>query len=218
VLEAELQRLQKWVPVANFEPVVVNMLWWDEFRATYTGSDFILGFYQSKKITLPLVGASSFSPPIVALMSHELCHAMIAQATNDQAPHWFHEGLAQRIEMVPYQPNAFNMYDDNRLLSVSLIDDIVTGSPDPDMIGEAYIESQTIIRFIEATYGPGGVGKLIAAFRDGATTDEAIARLANTTVADFDTKLRAWGRSGRKVFENDDITRYDETPMVRRDL
>ncbi|MEA2571316.1 MAG: hypothetical protein QOI24_3317 [Acidobacteriota bacterium] len=218
VLEAELQRLQQWVPVANFEPVVVNMLWWDDFRSTYTGSDFILGFYQAKKITLPLVGARSFSPPVVALMSHELCHAMIAQATNDQAPHWFHEGLAQRIEMVPYQANAFNMYDDNRLLSISLIDDIVTGSPDPDMIGEAYIESQTIIRFVEAEYGAAGVAKLIAAFRDGATTDEAIARLAGSSVADFDTKLRAWGRNGRKVFENDDITRYDTTELVRRDM
>ncbi|HKO01850.1 MAG TPA: hypothetical protein VJ032_09170, partial [Thermoanaerobaculia bacterium] len=115
-------------------------------------------------------------------------------------------------------PNAFNMYEDNRLLSISLIDDIVTGSPDPDMIGEAYIESQTIIRFVEATYGAAGVGKLIAAFHDGATTDEAIAKLAGTSVADFDTKLRAWGRNGRKVFENDDITRYDEIERVRRDM
>jgi len=218
ILEAELQRLQNWVPVPNFQPVVVNMLWWDDFRSTYTGSDFILGFYLSKKITLPLVGVRTFAPPIVALMSHELCHAMIAQATNEQAPHWFHEGLAQRIEMVPYQANAFNMYEDNRLLSISLIDDIVTGSPDPDMIGEAYIESQTIIRFVEATYGAAGVTKLIAAFHDGATTDEAIAKLAGTSVADFDTKLRAWGRNGRKVFENDEITRYDEIERVRRDM
>src|SRR5207237_311472 len=108
ILEAELQRLQNWVPVPNFQPIVVNMLWWDDFRSTYTGSDFILGFYLPKKNTLPLVGIRSFSPPVVALMSHELCHAMIAQATNEQAPHWFHEGLAQRIEMVPYQPKAFN--------------------------------------------------------------------------------------------------------------
>lgn len=218
ILESELQRLQKWVPVPNFQPVVVNMLWWDDFRSTYTGSDFILGFYQSKKITLPLVGIRGFSPPIVALMSHELCHAMIAQATNEQAPHWFHEGLAQRIEMVPYQSNAFNMYEDNRLLSISLIDDIVTGSPDPEMIGEAYIESQTIIRFVEATYGPAGVTKLLTAFHDGATTDEAIAKLAGTSVADFDAKLRVWGRNGRTTFENDEITRYDEVQRVRRDM
>jgi tetratricopeptide (TPR) repeat protein len=220
ILEAELTRLQKWVPTPNFQPVVVNMLWWDEFRSTYTGNDFILGFYQGK-ITLPLVGVRSFSPPIVALMSHELCHAMIAQATNDQAPHWFHEGLAQRIEMVPYHANAFNMYDDDRLLSISLIDDIITGSPDPDMIGEGYIESQTIIRFIEATYGQAGVGKVLAAFREGATTDEAILKLSGVDVAQFDTKLRAWGRAEQKVFENTDIISYEtsgDDALVRRDL
>jgi hypothetical protein len=48
ILEAELRRIQKWVPVAHFERVVVNVVWWDEFRSTYTGSDFILGFYNGK--------------------------------------------------------------------------------------------------------------------------------------------------------------------------
>src|SRR6266545_4500665 len=92
ILEAELKRLQRWVPLSHFTPVTVNVVWWDDFRSTYTGSDFILGFY-SGKITVPLAGVRQFVPPVVALMTHELCHAMIAQATNDQAPHWFHEGL-----------------------------------------------------------------------------------------------------------------------------
>jgi len=202
ILEKELARLQSWVPVPDFKKTVVNIVWWDEFRSTYTGSDFIVGFYTGK-ITLPFAGVQDFSPGVMAILSHELCHAMIAQRTHDQAPHWFQEGLAQRIEVKQYSPNAFNMYTDDRLLAVSLLDAVLRGSPDPGMISEAYIESQTIIRYIEAKYGRAGVARMLDAFRDGATTDEAIRRLTNAPTAQFDTDLRAWGRNGTKVFEDE---------------
>jgi tetratricopeptide (TPR) repeat protein len=207
VLESELKRLQKWVAVPNFRTTVVNVVWWRDFRSTLTGSDFILGLYQGK-ITVPLAGIPDFYPPIVAILTHELMHAMLAQATNDAAPHWFQEGLAQRVEMVEIHRNAFNMYDDERLLSVSLLDAVLRGSPDPEMIGEAYIVSQTIIRYVEAVYGRQGIAKLIAAFRDGATTEEAIQRLSGESVAEFDTRLRAWGRAGLKIFENQELVSY----------
>ena len=212
ILEKELKREQKWVAVADFKPVVVNVVWWRDFRAAYTGSDFILGFYQGGKLTIPFAGIPGWYPEITAIMSHELCHAIIAQATNDQAPHWFQEGLAQRVEMVPYKANAFNMYDDDRLLSVSLLDSVLRGSPDPEMIGEAYIVAQTIIRFIESAYGQAGLNTMLAAYRDGATTDEAIQKLSGLSVSQFDAKLRAWGRSGTKVFENHDIIDYSREP------
>ena len=207
VLESELKRLQKWVAVPNFRSTVVNVVWWRDFRSTLTGNDFILGLYQGK-ITVPLAGIPDFYPPVVAILTHELLHAMLAQATNESAPHWFQEGLAQRVEMVDIQPNAFNMYDDDRLLSVSLLDAVLRGSPDPDMIGESYVVSQTTIRYIEATYGAKGIATMIAAFRDGATTEEAIQRVSGQSVADFDTRLRAWGRAGTKVFENHEFVSY----------
>ena len=209
ILEAELKRLQRWVPLSHFTPVTVNVVWWDDFRSTYTGSDFILGFY-SGKITVPLAGVRQFVPPVVALMTHELCHAMIAQATNDQAPHWFHEGLAQRVEMRQYHANAFNMYDDSRLLAASLLDPVLATSSDSDVIAEAYIESQTVIRYIEATYGETGVKMLLESFRNGATNEEAIGHLTGHSLAQFDTNLRTWGRSGSRVFENPEPIHYDE--------
>jgi len=208
ILEAEMKRIQKWVPLQHFDRVVVNVVWWDEFRSTYTGSDFILGFYNGK-ITVPLAGAVRFVPPVVGLMSHELCHAMISQATNDQAPHWFQEGLAQRIEMRPYHANAFNMYEDNRLIAMSLLDPVLKMSSDPDVISEGYIESQTVIRYIEATYGEAGVKKMLDSFRSGATTEEAIQQLTGKSLAEFDVNLRSWGRAGARVFENPEPVHYE---------
>jgi hypothetical protein len=85
VLEGELQRLQQWVAVPDFKPVVVNVVWWEDFRNIYTGSDDILGFYNGS-ITLPLAGLYQMNTVIVSIITHELTHAMLAQATNDQAP------------------------------------------------------------------------------------------------------------------------------------
>lgn len=211
IAEAELKRLQPVVPSPNFQHVTINIVKWEDFRSIYTGNDFILGFYQGK-ITLPFGNVADFQPEIVAILTHELCHAMIAEATNDQAPRWFHEGLAQRVEMRDFHPNALNMYDDNRLLAVGLLDSVMDGSPDPDMIGEAYIESQTVIRFLESAYGPKAIPTMLAAFRNGATTEEAIQQVAHTDLGGLDIKLRAWGRGGAKVFANPPPIRYDQMP------
>jgi hypothetical protein len=211
ISESELKRLQMYVPVPNFQHVTINIVKWEDFRSIYTGNDFILGFYQGK-ITLPFGNVGDFPPEIVAILTHELCHAMIAEATNDQAPRWFHEGLAQRVEMRDYHPNALNMYDDNRLLAVGLLDSVMDGSPDPEMIGEAYVEAQTVIRFLESAYGARAIPTMLNAFREGATSEEAIQQVAHTDLGGLDIKFRAWGRAGAKVFANPAPIRYDETP------
>ncbi len=201
VLERELTRLQKWIPVPGFKPVVVNVVWWQDFRATYTGSDFILGFYNGK-ITVPFAGVDAGHPQVTAILGHELAHAMIAQATSDHAPRWFQEGLAQRIELRQFHENAFNMYDDDRLLPVPLLDPVLRASPDPEMISAAYIIAQTNVRFIETRYGRGAVVKMMDAYRDGATTEEAITRACGKSIAEYELDLRHWGHSEKRVFEN----------------
>lgn len=216
ILEDELKRMQTWIPTAVFKPVVVNVVWWQDFRSTITGNDFIIGLYQGK-ITVPLAGLPFYPPEIVAILTHELTHAMLAQATNDQAPHWFQEGMAKRMEMTGMTRNAFNMYDDNKLLAFSLLDSVLRDSPDPDMIGEGYLESEAVVRYVEAKYGKAGLTKMVEQFRDGATTDEAIERVAGMPVVEFDRQFRQWGRSERRFFETPIVARYDmdEEPEIR---
>lgn len=200
-LETEFRRLLAWIPAADMPMMVVNVVWWREFRATYTGNDFVLAFYNGK-ITVPFAGLGDLSPQLVAILAHELAHAMIAHATNDQAPHWFQEGFAQRVQGSSFNANAFNMYDDDKFLPLVLLDPVLTGSPDPEMIGAAYLVAQTDIRYIEAKYGKAGLQKIMAAFRGGATTEEAIRAVAGTPLTEFEIDLRKWGRSEQRVFAN----------------
>jgi tetratricopeptide (TPR) repeat protein len=215
ILESEYKRLQAWVPTPNFRPVVVNIVWWHDFHSVITGNDFTLGITYMGKITVPLAGIPIYPPEIVAILSHELLHAMLAQATNDQAPRWFQEGMAQRIEMVGVMRNAFNMYDDSKLLAFALLDRVMRESPDPEMIGEGYLLSEAAIRYIESRYGKAGIVKMIDQYRSGATTEDAITALSGTTPAEFDRQFRQWGRAEQRVFETPILARYDsEEPQI----
>lgn len=208
IAEKELARLQKWIPTPTFEKVEVNILAWEEFRATYTGSDHILGFYDGK-ITIPFGGVGNFSPEVVSILSHELAHAMIAQKTNDQAPRWFQEGLAQRIESVPYARNAFNTYENDQLLALSLIDDVIAYSIEPGMMALGYIESHAVIRYLESTYGASALNTLMTAFGAGKTSEEALEMLAGKSLAAVEEDFRRWGTAKREIFTNTELVRYD---------
>jgi hypothetical protein len=209
IAEAELVRLRKWIPVTELETVVINVLSWETFRGVYTGSDHILGFYDGQ-ITIPFAGVGYYPPEIVAILSHELAHAMIAQRTRDQAPRWFQEGLAQRIESVRYKPNPFNMYDPEQFLAFRLLDDTVSYSPDPAMIGQGYLVAHALIRFIEEERGQAAILKLLDAFAAGAPTDEAIETMSGQSLAEFDQAFSAWGHGKRNVFENTSLVSYEE--------
>lgn len=210
IAEAEFIRLQRWIPISNLEPVAINVLTWETFRGTYTGGDHILGFYDGQ-ITIPFAGVGNFSPEIVAILSHELAHAMIAQRTHDQAPRWFQEGLAQRVESIPFMANPFNMYDPEQFLAFRLLDDMVMHSGDYAMVSQGYLVAHALIRYIEQERGQAGLIRLLDAFAAGMPTDEAIEAMSGKSLSEFDEAFAAWGHGRRHVFENTDLVTYDES-------
>jgi len=205
IAEAEFERLQKWIPIREFRPVTISIVTWETFRGTYTGSDEVLGFYDGK-ITIPFAHVGEYPPEIVAILSHELAHAMIAQRTNDQAPRWFQEGLAQRIESIRLKPNAFNMYDSNQLLSLAVLDASIAGY-DPQVTGQGYLIAHALVRYIESRGGD-AIQRFLEAYAAGKTTEEAIEAIGGGTVASFDEAFHAWGVGLRDVFTNTDLVTY----------
>lgn len=214
VLEAELLRMQKdWLPLPQFRRTVVNILWYEQFAA-YAGSPFVLGLF-TDEIFLPIAGVTEFSPEIVALMSHELMHAMLTQRTNDGAPRWFQEAFATHVEMVDESPNAFVRFERDHLLSVSVLDAAVE-TPDPELVGEGYAIAATVLRYLEARGGRGVHGRLIDAFSRGATTEDALREVTGLSLADLDAQARAWAFAQPADFPGQIAVRYDEYPVIRR--
>lgn len=208
ILEAELARIQKRLGVSTFERCTVNLLQWRDFKGIYTKSNHILGFYDGA-ITVPLADVPIFPPEVVALLTHELTHAVVAQATGGKAPHWFHEGMAGRMQMLPAS-NAFNRYGDDAMLPVALLDPVLRSSPDPELIEQSYVVSETLVRYLETLGGERAWRDLIAAFAAGKPTEEAIETVSARPFEELDRSFRAWGRAKSRLFLPDQEVLYDE--------
>jgi len=192
LLEAELARLQQKLPAPKPRRVTVNVLSWEDFRGNVTGSDHILGLYDGE-ILFPFAVVQQFKPEVVAIITHELTHALVAQATGDNAPRWFQEGLAQRMELIPHQENAFYGRAPELVLPVPLLDAVMENAIDAFTMEHGYTVAQTFIRFLEARYGQTAIATLIAEFAKGRNTDDALTTLTSKSADELNRDFRAWG-------------------------
>ncbi|MHB0968699.1 MAG: hypothetical protein ACYC7A_10085 [Thermoanaerobaculia bacterium] len=208
ILEAELKRLEKWIPIRDFRKTEVQLLPWQEFQSTFAMTENMSGLYDGR-IRVPLADIPYLPAEAVAILTHELAHAMIAQATDDRAPHWFQEGLAQRVEMLPYRANSGVMYEDSRYLSTASVDGVLRGYPDLQLIEQAYLESHSIIQYIDARYGTRAIHRMIEQYRAGADTEGAIASACVRPLEAFDREFLQWSRTDAPPVWTATVISYD---------
>jgi hypothetical protein len=180
----------------------VNVLRWDDFRTGITFSDHILGLYDGE-ILFPFAAVAQFKPEVVAVITHELMHAVVAQVTNDNAPRWFQEGVATRVELVPRHENVFRDTQPGLVLPVALLDATMERNADPS----AYVVAQTFIRFLEDQYGDKTIATLAAEFARGTTSDDALVKLAGKSLDAINADFRQWG-----FHHNGDFTLTEKWP------
>lgn len=209
LLEAELARLQQKLPSAQLRRITANVLSWDEFRGNITNSDHILGLYDGE-ILFPFAGVQQFKPEVVAIITHELTHALLAQATGDNAPRWFQEGVARRMEFVPHQPNAFHDRAAGVVLPVPLIDAVLESAPDPVTMEHGYTVANTFIRFLEAKFGENAIATLAGEFAKGRDTDDALTALTGKSLDELNRDFRQWGFANNANFTSDTPWPYRE--------
>jgi hypothetical protein len=210
VLELERERLEREIPSDVVRIVPVQLLWLDQFRGTFAGSEHLVGLYDGK-IRVPLAGIITWTPPLVSIMTHELTHALVAQATDDRAPHWFQEGLAQHLEMRRFRPNHVGFYrESGRALSIPALEEVLRGLPDWSLVEEAYQEAEWMVYYLEMRHGAAGVRKMLLAFRDGLSSEDAFPRAVGVTMADFTRDFFAWSvRDAPKMVTSTPISYVD---------
>jgi hypothetical protein len=192
LLEAELARLQRLLPITMARRIAVNVLFWEDFRGGITNSDHILGLYDGE-ILFPFAVVQQFKPEVVSIITHELTHALVAQATGDNAPRWFQEGVAQRMELVPHQENAFYGRNPELVLPLPLLDAVMENAIDPYTMEHGYSVAQTFIRFLENRYGDNAITQLMAEFAKGRNTDDALTTLTGKSLDSLNRDFRQWG-------------------------
>jgi len=209
VLEAEAGRLRRWIPSPPGEPIEVHLFPFDEFFSLYSQGGEALGIFDGK-VRVPLAEVSSLSPFVVAILTHEVAHALIASATSDQAPAWFHEGLAQHVQMLQNRINPMADYQAaGRLLAFPLLEPVLGGHSDPELTALAYDESLWVVHYLESRHGVEGIHRLLAAYARGLPTDEALAEAFGITPSELDAAFRAWSLESAPEVWPTDLIRYD---------
>ena len=209
VLEKERQRLEKWIPGAGAKRVEVSLFPFRDFFANFGGDMGVVGVFDGK-VRVPFAELKSLHPELVAILSHELAHAMIAAATHDRAPHWFQEGMAQHVEMGRGRLNPLpDLARADRVLAFPTLDPILRGFSDPQLVDLAYGEAAWTINFVETRYGTAGLHRLLAAFAAGKTTDQAIQEVCRLSPAEFDRAFWQWGATQAPQAREVEVRRYD---------
>lgn len=210
VLEEELARIERWIPYPRGgEAIEVQLYPLDEFLRAYSGGALVLGLYDGV-VRVPFAELRSLHPEIVSILSHELAHAMIGRATAEQAPKWFHEGMAEHVQMTQDWINPIpDLHAASRVIAFPVIEPILRGFAEPQLLELAYGEAAWTVHYIEARHGVGALHRLLAAFRDGSTTPEALERVLGVTEAEFDAAVRRWCLESAPATWPTRVRRYD---------
>lgn len=133
-------------------------------------------------------------PDVGPTMAHELTHLITDQLTSNAfagIPAWLNEGLSMYAEgeLRSTNRNALNTaIRNNSLLSLRTISSL---PGKPDAVNLFYGESYSIVRYLIDTYGSGKMSELLATFKQGTSTNEALTKVYGFSVDGLEAKWRA---------------------------
>ncbi len=209
VLEQERRRLLAWIPDPGAQPIAVDLFPLQQFLTAYGGSVEVVGVYDGR-LRVPLADLRSLDPRVIAIVTHELAHALVSGATGGRAPKWFQEGLAQHVEMGSLLVNPLPELEANgRALSMPALEPILDGFSEPQLVELAYAEAAWVVAYVEHRFGVAGVRRLVRAFAAGSTTAEAIAALGGGELATFDRAFRDWAARHAPASRRLEARRFD---------
>jgi cellulose synthase operon protein C len=128
------------------------------------------------------------------VLRHEFSHVLTLQATQFNIPHWYTEALAVRIEGSAFNPSweelLLERQPKGELFNLDTINDGFRKPNGPDDWTLAYCQATLYAKFLEQKYGPDSNAKLLTAYRQGKTTEEALKELFSIEKPQFETEYR----------------------------
>lgn len=209
VLEKERQRESRWVPLVDGPRIEVNLFDIQPFFSAY-GQMGVVGLFDGR-VRVPFADLMSLHPELVRILSHELCHALIAAATHDRAPSWFHEGLAQHVEMGTGRVNPLpDLRRTGRAIAFPVLTPILAGFAEPQFLELAYSESAWAVHFLESRWGIAAIHRLITAYAAGRSDEEALREVTGLEPVAFDRAFWEWGATRAPGVRQLEIHRFDQ--------
>jgi len=128
------------------------------------------------------------------VIPHEVSHLVLGKATGNpfsEPPAWLDEGLATAQEggdRGPYLALVREAVDAGELSSLPAIAGAFPFDPGGAQL--AYAESLSVVTYIQDRYGEEGIGRLVAAYREPLTDEQAVRQALGVSVADLEAGWR----------------------------
>ncbi len=133
-------------------------------------------------------------PAVVSTTAHELTHLLTEQLTNNafsRIPTWLNEGLSMYAEgqLRSANQSALNAaIRNNSLLNLRAMSSL---PGKPEQVNLFYGEAHSIVRYLIDTYGSTKMSELLATFKQGTSTNEALMKVYGLNVDQLEANWRA---------------------------
>ncbi len=155
------------------------------------------------QIMVPLKTGYKDENYVKGTLAHEFTHTIINLKTNNRAPLWVHEGLAQYQEYTTaygspetlrqdFESCLQNDFIDNGLfIPLNKIPAYIGGSNNQDVV-RGYVASYMAIRCMADYYGEQSFDTLLTSIGRGKSIEDAVKEATGKDYEEFEDELKAW--------------------------
>lgn len=132
---------------------------------------------------------------MMRVIPHEISHQVLSQSTRNPfnvPPTWLDEGLAVKIQPVGAESYPAMVEGAAARGDLPSVQSLISSFPyDASAAALSYASSLSIVQFIETTWGPDGLTRLITAYRGGVSHDEALMEALGVDTAGLNAQWQA---------------------------
>ncbi len=164
------------------------------FSARMTGMPWIQTIGASTGMIVALSSPTAREPYNWARVAkHEFCHVVTLQQTGFGIPHWYTEALAVRTEGNFFPETWRRLLNDRReegtLFTLETVNNGFQRPRNGDDWQMAYCLSRLYARFMEESFGPAALFKLVEAYGAGKKTPVAVRDVFGISVEEFESRF-----------------------------
>ena len=191
-LEQEYRRQSPFFATELPGPQVVILYGGRAFFSLVSVPDWVSGVFDGK-IRVSLDPDRGLTPQLQNVLSHELAHALIRQASNDRAPGWLHEGLAQWWEGKRLLRSEFReAMGGHPPYTLAQMEGNLARKPDRATARANYAEALGLIEYLLQERGVGSMTCLLQDLGVGLSLQDALGKETGFTPEQLVSLWRAW--------------------------
>jgi tetratricopeptide (TPR) repeat protein len=192
-LEDQYRELSRELDFAPRENITV-VLYTNRAFFDVTQSPSWAGGVYDGKLRIPVEGVTAVTPELQRVMKHELTHSFISYMTNNRAPAWVQEGIAQMLEpraLGQYGPVMSHAFQQHKQAPMRVLEGTFAQySSSQAMV--AYVESLAAAEYLRSTIGMSGIQKILERIGSGDSPEAALKAVNRTSYAQFEDEMRTW--------------------------